>query len=66
MENKIKIFRAEKGISQSQLAEIAKVTKWTISQMELNNYVPSVKLAQRIAAYFGTTTDKIFFFDDDE
>ncbi len=52
MINKIKILRAEKGITQEELAEAVNVTRQTIIAIEKNKYVPSLELAFRIARYF--------------
>ena len=52
MKNKIKILRAEKGITQEELAEAVNVTRQTIIAIEKNKYVPSLELAFRIARYF--------------
>ena len=44
MINKIKILRAEKGITQEELAEAVNVTRQTIIAIEKNKYVPSWSL----------------------
>ena len=66
MKNNIKTERAIHNLTQAKLAVKVKVTKWTISQMELNNYVPSVALAVRIARTFGKPVEEVFLFEDDE
>ena len=66
MKNNIKTERAIHNLTQAELAVKVKVTKWTISQMELNNYVPSVALAVRIARTFGKPVEEVFLFEDDE
>ena len=64
MTNKLKVHRAINELTQAQLAEKVQVTVWTISQMELNHYAPSVKLALRIAKVLNTTVDQIFILDE--
>lgn len=64
MKNNIKLERANLNITQSELAEKVNVTKWTISQMELNNYAPSVILAMRIARVFNKPLESIFIFEE--
>ena len=65
MKNKLKVYRAINEVTQAELAEAVGVTNWTISQLELNNYAPSVTLALRIAKVLNTTVHDIFFLDED-
>ena len=60
MKNKIKILRAEKGITQEELAEAVNVTRQTIIAIERNQYVPSLELAFRIARYFDKGIEDVF------
>ena len=60
MINKIKILRAEKGITQEELAEAVNVTRQTIIAIERNKYVPSLELAFRIARYFNKGIEEVF------
>jgi putative transcriptional regulator len=60
MINKIKILRAEKGITQEELAEAVNVTRQTIIAIEKNKYVPSLELAFRIARYFDKGIEEVF------
>ncbi|HPM38811.1 MAG: helix-turn-helix transcriptional regulator [Parcubacteria group bacterium] len=60
MKNKIKILRAEKGITQEELAEAVNVTRQTIIAIEKNKYVPSLELAFRIARYFDKGIEEVF------
>ncbi len=66
MKNNIKVHRAIHNITQVELAAKVKVSAWTISQLELNRYVPSAALAVRIARLFNTPMEEIFLFEDDE
>lgn len=65
MRNRIKIQRATYNLTQAELAEKVKVSKWTISQLELNNYIPSAALAMRIAHTFGLTIEDMFEFKEE-
>lgn len=58
--NKIKIYRAMRGLTQEELAEKAGVTRQTIIAIEKNKYIPSLELAFRIARAFGETIENIF------
>ena len=60
MKNKIKILRAEKGITQEELAEAVNVTRQTIIAIEKNKYVPSLELAFIIARYFDKGIEEVF------
>jgi len=60
MINKIKILRAERGITQEELAEAVNVTRQTIIAIEKNKYVPSLELAFRIARYFNKGIEEVF------
>lgn len=64
MKNTLKVQRAIHELTQAELAQKVKVNKWTISQMELNNYNPSVALAMRIARFFNKPVEEIFVFEE--
>lgn len=64
MKNTLKVQRAIHELTQAELAQKVKVNKWTISQMELNNYNPSVALAMRIARFFNKPVEEIFIFEE--
>ena len=58
--NNINVLRAEKRLSQEQLANEIEVTRATISAIEKGNYNPSLELAFRIAQYFEKDIKEIF------
>ena len=58
--NNIHVLRAEKKMSQEQLAQAIEVTRATISAIEKGNYNPSLELAFRIAIYFQKNVTEIF------
>ena len=59
--NKIKAYRLGAGISQETLAEEMDVTRQTIISLEKGKYTASLKLAYKLAQYFDTTIEDIFF-----
>lgn len=61
--NKIKDLRKKFGISARQLAEAVGTSRSNISMIEINLRKPDLNLAKRIAEYFGTTIEDIFFVD---
>jgi putative transcriptional regulator len=60
LENRLKVARAERGISQEQLAGMAGVTRQTISSIETGQYVPSALLAFVLAERLGKRVDELF------
>lgn len=59
--NKIKTYRTADGISQEALAEVMEVTRQTIISLEKGKYTASLNLAYKLAQYFGTSIEDIFF-----
>jgi putative transcriptional regulator len=60
LENRLKVARAERGLSQEQLASLAGVTRQTISSIETGRYVPSALLAFVLAERLGKRVDELF------
>lgn len=60
MQNKVRVLRAMKDITQDQLAKALGVTRQTIIAIENGRYNPSLELAFKIAKYFETTIEEIF------
>lgn len=60
LKTKIKEYRAQFNMSQSELAELTGVRRETIIRLEKGQYNPSLKLAMDIAHIFGTTVEEIF------
>ncbi len=62
MENNLRVLRAMKDITQEDLAQSVGVTRQTILAIENGKYDPSLELAFKIAEYFETTIEKVFFY----
>lgn len=60
MENRIRVLRTEKGLSQEELAQRCGVTRQTVNAIENNKYDPTLSLAFRLADELGTTVDALF------
>ena len=60
LENKLRILRAEKEISQDTLAKAVEVSRQTIVAIEGKDYSPSIVLALKIAGYFDKSVDDVF------
>ena len=56
----MRVARAERGISQEELARLAGVTRQTISSIETGQYVPSALLAFVLAERLGKRVDELF------
>ncbi|HEX3256060.1 MAG TPA: helix-turn-helix transcriptional regulator, partial [Gaiellaceae bacterium] len=52
MRNEIRALRAEKGLSQQELARAMDVSRQTINSIETERYTPSLPLAISLARYF--------------
>lgn len=61
--NRLRVARAERDLSQEQLARLVGVTRQTISAIETGLYVPSALLAFQLADKLGRRVDEIFFLE---
>ncbi len=64
MKNRLKVLRAEKNISQDDLAKALTVSRQTINAIEREKYDPSLPLALKIAKFFEKKVEEIFFLND--
>jgi putative transcriptional regulator len=60
LENRLKVARAERALSQEELARLAGVTRQTISSIETGQYVPSALLAFVLAHRLEKRVDELF------
>ena len=60
MENDVRERRAQRGLSQAQLAKAVKVSRQTINSIEKGRYIPSLPLALALARYFDTKVEEMF------
>jgi putative transcriptional regulator len=63
--NRLRVARAERDVSQEQLAGLVGVTRQTISSIETGLYSPSALLAFQLAEKLGKRVDELFFLDGD-
>ncbi len=63
LRNRLKEARAEKRLSQSQLAEMVGVSRNTISSIETGQFGPTAKLALIICIALDKKFEEIFYFD---
>ncbi|GAA0198790.1 helix-turn-helix transcriptional regulator [Kangiella japonica] len=60
LDNRIRVFRAEHRMSQSDLADAIGVSRKTISTIEVGKFVPSTIIALKIANYFNVSVEDVF------
>ena len=63
MKNRLRVLRAEREWSQSDLAERLEVSRQSVNAIETGKYDPSLPLAFRIADVFGMAIEDIFLRD---
>jgi putative transcriptional regulator len=61
--NRLRVARAERDLSQDQLAQAASVSRQTISSIETGQYCPSTLLAFRLARVLGVRVDELFWLE---
>jgi putative transcriptional regulator len=60
LNNRLKVLRAERDWSQSDLAERLAVSRQSVNAIETGKYDPSLPLAFRIAELFALPIEAIF------
>ncbi len=65
LQNKIKVQRAIKNITQEELATQIGVTRKTINTIENGKFIPSVVLALRLAKFFGIAVEELLHWSDE-
>ncbi len=64
LKNRLKIARAEKGLSQGDLAEVIGVSRNTISSIETGQFNPTAKLALILCIALDKKFEDLFYFDE--
>ena len=62
---KLKEYRERDDLKQAELAELVRVRRETIVNLEKGKYNPSLKLAMDIAKVFHTTVEELFSYTED-
>ena len=62
-QNRLRVARAEKRISQGELAEMVGVSRQTISSIENNQFCPSAMLALLICIALDKKFEDMFYFE---
>ena len=63
LKNRLKVARAEKGLSQGKLAEMVGVSRNTISSIETGQFNPTAKLALILCIALDKKFEDLFYFD---
>ena len=62
LRNNVAKIRQEKGLSQSDLADLVGVSRNTISSIETGQYQPTAKLALLLCVALDKKFEEIFYF----
>ncbi|MBR6056134.1 MAG: helix-turn-helix transcriptional regulator [Bacilli bacterium] len=62
LRNNVAKIRKEKGLSQSDLADLVGVSRNTISSIETGQYQPTAKLALLLCVALDKKFEEIFYF----
>lgn len=65
LRNNLKSIRTRLGMSQQDLANLAGVTRQTISGVESGQYAPSVAISLRLAKALGCQVEELFWLEQD-
>ena len=63
LKNRLKEVRAEKNLSQQDLANMVGVSRNTISSLETGQYEPSAKLAFILCIALDMKFEELFYFE---
>jgi putative transcriptional regulator len=64
MRNDVRELRAQRGLSQAELAQALGVSRQTVNAIETGRYNPTLGLAIGIARFFTRPVEEIFHVDD--
>lgn len=63
---KMKAARAEKDMTQADLAAAVGATRQTINAIEKGEYNPTIRLCRSICRALGKTLDELFWEDEED
>jgi len=63
MKNILHVLRAERRLSQDDLAKLVDVSRQTINAIEREKYDPSLPLALKMSKVFNKKVEEIFFLE---
>ncbi len=62
----IKVARAEKDMTQKELADAVGVSRQTINAIEKGEYNPTIKLCRKICRVLDKNLDTLFWEDEED
>ncbi len=65
LQNSIRVFRAERRISQKELADEVGLSRQSVNSIELCKFNPSVITALKIAEFFGVKVEDVFRLEEE-
>lgn len=65
LKNRLKVARAEKNLSQDDLARLVGVARQTIGSVETGQYCPSARLALTLAVKLGKKVEELFYLEEE-
>jgi putative transcriptional regulator len=63
LKNRLKVARAEKNLSQGELAEMVGVSRQTISSIETGQFNPTARLALILCIALDKKFEDLFYFE---
>ena len=63
LKNRLKVARAEKNLSQAELAQMIGVSRQTISSIETGQFCPTAKLALVLCIALDKVFENLFYFE---
>ncbi|MFI3227564.1 MAG: helix-turn-helix transcriptional regulator [Clostridia bacterium] len=63
--NRVKFYREQHNLNQTELAKICDVSRQTISSIERGDYHPSIVLALKMAQHFSVNVEDLFSYQED-
>ena len=65
LKNKLKEYRQQSGLTQSQLADVIGTSKNTISSIETGQFCPTAYLAALLCIALDCKFEDMFYFEED-
>jgi putative transcriptional regulator len=66
LKNRIKVARAERNLSQEQLATMAGVSRQTIGSIETGQYCPTARLALILSKCLNKSFEDLFYLEEED
>jgi putative transcriptional regulator len=66
MQNHLEKMRAQRRLTQQDLADLVNVSRQTIISLEHGRYNPSINLAFRLARVFEVSVEELFIYSEED